>query len=61
MSYLTNISLKIWRQSGPDDRGHFESYLISEISDEASFLEMLDILNEQLITEGREPVTFDHD
>ncbi len=61
MSHLTNISLKIWRQSGPDDRGHFESYLISEISDEASFLEMLDILNEQLITEGREPVTFDHD
>jgi succinate dehydrogenase / fumarate reductase iron-sulfur subunit len=61
VSHLTNISLKIWRQSGPDDRGHFESYLISEISDEASFLEMLDILNEQLITEGREPVTFDHD
>ena len=61
MSHLTNISLKIWRQSGPDDRGHFESYLIPEISDEASFLEMLDILNETLISEGREPVTFDHD
>ena len=53
--------MKIWRQTGPDDRGHFESYRVAAISDEASFLEMLDVLNEQLIGEGREPVVFDHD
>jgi succinate dehydrogenase / fumarate reductase iron-sulfur subunit len=60
-NHLTDIKLKIWRQSGPDDRGHFESYLVPSISDEASFLEMLDVLNEQLISEGREAVVFDHD
>ncbi|MEJ7799805.1 MAG: succinate dehydrogenase/fumarate reductase iron-sulfur subunit [Ilumatobacter sp.] len=61
MSHITNITLKIWRQSGPDDGGRFESYTIDEISDEASFLEMLDLLNERLIEEGTEAVTFDHD
>ena len=60
-NHLNDITLKIWRQNGPNDRGHFETYLVDEISDEASFLEMLDILNERLINEGREPVTFDHD
>jgi succinate dehydrogenase / fumarate reductase iron-sulfur subunit len=59
--HLTNLTLKIWRQQGPADAGHFETYPIPEISDEASFLEMLDILNERLISEGKEPVTFDHD
>jgi succinate dehydrogenase / fumarate reductase, iron-sulfur subunit len=58
---ITNLTLKIWRQKGPDDRGHFESYKIDAISDEASFLEMLDVLNERLIAENREPVVFDHD
>ncbi|MGD9998621.1 MAG: succinate dehydrogenase/fumarate reductase iron-sulfur subunit [Ilumatobacteraceae bacterium] len=61
MSHLSDIKLKIWRQAGPEAPGHFESYLIASISDEASFLEMLDVLNEQLIAEGREPVVFDHD
>lgn len=61
MSHLKNLSLKIWRQNGPNDAGRFETYAIPEISDEASFLEMLDILNERLITENKEPVTFDHD
>ncbi len=61
MSHLENITLKIWRQSGPDDGGRFESYTIDEISDEASFLEMLDLLNERLIEDGKEAVTFDHD
>lgn len=61
MSHLSDIKLKIWRQSGPDAPGRFEHYLVPSISDEASFLEMLDVLNEQLISEGREPVTFDHD
>jgi succinate dehydrogenase / fumarate reductase iron-sulfur subunit len=60
-TYLTDINLKIWRQSGPNDRGHFENYRIDRISDEASFLEMLDVLNEKLISEGREAIVFDHD
>jgi succinate dehydrogenase / fumarate reductase iron-sulfur subunit len=61
MRHLTNLTLKIWRQPGPDAEGHFESYRIDSISDDASFLELLDVLNERLITEGREPVAFDHD
>lgn len=61
MSHLSDIKLKIWRQAGPDQAGRFESYLIPSISDEASFLEMLDVLNEQLITDGREAIVFDHD
>ena len=60
-NHLSNLTLKIWRQSGPNDRGHFEDYKIDSISDEASFLEMLDVLNEKLIGENKEPVTFDHD
>lgn len=59
--HLSDITLKIWRQTSATDRGHFETYLVDKISDEASFLEMLDVLNERLISEGREPVTFDHD
>lgn len=59
--HLSDIKLKIWRQAGPETAGRFESYLIASISDEASFLELLDVLNEQLISEGREPVVFDHD
>ena len=61
MSHLSDIKLKVWRQSGPDSPGRFEHYLVPSISDEASFLEMLDVLNEQLISENREPVVFDHD
>ncbi|CAM9714613.1 unnamed protein product, partial [Phaeothamnion confervicola] len=48
-------------QTGPSDPGHFEVYRMDSISDEASFLEMLDILNEQLINEGRDAIVFDHD
>jgi succinate dehydrogenase / fumarate reductase iron-sulfur subunit len=59
--HLTNITLRIWRQAGPGQPGRFETYRIDSISDEASFLEMLDVLNERLIAEGREPVVFDHD
>lgn len=58
---LTNLTLKIWRQAGPGQPGRFETYRIDSISDEASFLEMLDVLNERLIAEGREPVVFDND
>jgi succinate dehydrogenase / fumarate reductase iron-sulfur subunit len=60
-NHLKDITLKIWRQPGPDDVGHFESYKVDEISDEASFLEMLDYLNERLINEGQEAVVFDYD
>ena len=60
-NHLKDITLKIWRQTGPNDAGHFESYKVDEISDEASFLEMLDYLNERLINEGKEAVVFDHD
>jgi len=60
-NHLTNLTLKIWRQAGPDVEGHFESYRIDSISDEASFLELLDVLNERLITEGKEAIVFDHD
>jgi succinate dehydrogenase / fumarate reductase iron-sulfur subunit len=58
---IKNLTLKLWRQSGPDDPGRFESHHIDEVSDEASFLEVLDILNERLIDEGKEAVAFDHD
>jgi succinate dehydrogenase / fumarate reductase iron-sulfur subunit len=58
---IKNLTLKIWRQSGPEDAGHFDTFHIDEISEEASFLELLDILNERLITEGQEAVAFDHD
>ncbi len=59
--HLDNLTLKIWRQNGPTDNGRFESYRIDSISDEASFLEMLDVLNEKLIGEGLEAISFDHD
>jgi succinate dehydrogenase / fumarate reductase iron-sulfur subunit len=61
VSHLSNLTLKIWRQAGPDAPRRFETYRIAQISDEASFLEMLDVLNEQLIGEGLEAVAFDHD
>ena len=61
MSHLKNLKLKVWRQKGPADSGHFEDYTIDEISDEASFLEMLDVLNEKLIGDNKEAVVFDHD
>ena len=51
----------MWRQNGPADAGRFETHELAGVSDEASFLEMLDQLNEQLNDEGKEPVTFDHD
>ena len=56
MSVLTNITLKVWRQDGPDGQGRFESHQVPEISEEASLLEMLDIVNERLVEEGREAI-----
>ena len=55
------LTLKIWRQAGPERKGCFESYESGPISTEMSFLEMLDVLNEKLTLEGKEPVVFDHD
>ncbi|GAB4311177.1 MAG: succinate dehydrogenase/fumarate reductase iron-sulfur subunit [Bacteroidales bacterium] len=56
-----NLTLKIWRQAGPDQKGEFKTYEISDVSPDSSFLEMMDVLNEQLISKGEEPVAFDHD
>ena len=56
-----NFTLKIWRQAGPKAKGEFKTYQISNISPDTSFLEMLDILNNNLIHEGQDPVAFDHD
>ena len=56
-----NLKLKIWRQNGPSDVGKFESYDVQDLNTHMSFLEMLDVLNEQLITSGAEPIAFDHD
>ena len=56
-----NLTLKIWRQANAKAKGQFETYVVRDVSTESSFLEMLDILNNQLIHEGKEPVAFDHD
>ena len=56
-----DLTLKVWRQKNREDKGMLESYKVSNISENSSFLEMMDVLNEQLITEGKEPVAFDHD
>jgi len=61
MSETINLTLKIWRQKGPDDRGGFETHKARDISTDMSFLEMLDVVNEQLTLEGKEPIAFDHD
>ena len=56
-----NLTLKVWRQNSPREKGNFETYKLKNISTDCSFFEMLDILNEQLISENKEPVAFDHD
>ncbi len=61
MEKTINLKLKVWRQDGPKAKGHFETYEVKNISTDSSFLEMMDVLNEQLIQEGKEPVAFDHD
>ena len=55
------LTLQIWRQANAQSRGKFERYTVSDISPDMSFLEMLDVLNEQLLQGGNEPVAFDHD
>ena len=56
-----NLTLKIWRQKGANDKGKMVDYKVSDISEHMSFLEMMDVLNEQLVNSGDEPVAFDHD
>lgn len=56
-----NLTLKIWRQKGPQEKGKMLDYKVTDISEHMSFLEMLDVLNEQLVNSGDEPVAFDHD
>jgi succinate dehydrogenase iron-sulfur subunit len=56
-----NLTLKVWRQRGPGSQGRLETYQAENISTDASFLEMLDIVNERLTLEGRDPIAFDHD
>jgi succinate dehydrogenase / fumarate reductase, iron-sulfur subunit len=56
-----NLTLKIWRQKDNMSRGRIETYHVTDISEHMSFLEMLDVLNEQLITQEKEPIAFDHD
>lgn len=58
---MMNLTLKIWRQKNAQDDGRIETYPISGISPDMSFLEMIDVLNEQLVREGKDPVAFDHD
>lgn len=61
MEKTINLTLKVWRQNGPKDKGRFETYKVDNVSTDSSFLEMMDILNEQLIQENKEPIAFDHD
>ncbi len=56
-----DITLKVWRQKGPGHKGRLETYRADNISTDMSFLEMLDVVNEQLTLDGREPIAFDHD
>ena len=61
MSKEINLTLKVWRQDGPDAAGHFDEIPAAGINDEMSFLEMLDLVNERLINDGKEAIVFDHD
>lgn len=61
MAEHLKLTLRIWRQPDADSPGAFRSYEVSDISPDMSFLELLDVLNEQLIERGEEPVAFDHD
>lgn len=61
MAKKINLTLKVWRQENSESKGRFELYQAQDIEEDASFLEMLDIVNERLIVTGEEPIAFDHD
>jgi len=56
-----NITLNVWRQKSTQVKGGFETYHATNISTDMSFLEMIDVVNEQLTLDGRDPIAFDHD
>lgn len=58
---LKKIYVKVWRQNSPKDKGRFETYEVENVSQGSSFLEMLDILNDNIVREGKDPIAFDHD
>lgn len=58
---LITVHLKIWRQKNRKDSGHFEDYTLPGVSTDMSFLEMMDMLNNKLVVDGKDPVAFDHD
>jgi succinate dehydrogenase / fumarate reductase iron-sulfur subunit len=60
-SQTISLNLNVWRQNGSGQKGKLENYHLENISTDMSFLEMIDVLNEQLTLDGREPVAFDHD
>ena len=61
MTKAINLTLKVWRQEGPAAKGRLETYEARDISTDMSFLEMLDVVNDQLTLKGKEPIAFDHD
>ncbi len=61
METTISVNLKIWRQRGPKEKGQFVNYHLDNVSTGSSFLEMLDMLNQQLVEKGEEPVVFDSD
>jgi succinate dehydrogenase / fumarate reductase, iron-sulfur subunit len=61
MAKLMNIKLKVWRQKNKDDKGHFQELEARNISPDMSFLEMLDVVNEDMIKSGADPIAIDHD
>jgi succinate dehydrogenase / fumarate reductase iron-sulfur subunit len=56
-----NITLKVWRQDGPKAKGFMKDYPVKNVSPDMSFLEMMDVLNEELVAKGEDPIAFDHD
>src|ERR1700722_8555066 len=56
-----NFTLHVWRQTSPRDRGEMKTYQATNVNDHMSFLEMLDVVNQELIAKGEEPIAFDHD
>ncbi len=61
MSKTINVTLKVWRQQGSNIKGKLETYHAANISTDMSFLEMIDVVNEQLTLDGKDPIAFDHD
>ena len=61
MEKTMQLTLKVWRQKDANSAGDFEEYQLDAVSEDSSFLEMMDILSEKLVAEGKEPVAFDHD